>query len=118
MLEIGLFPGPSRRRERSGNCGDRPSGIGRCVLIGDTPRVFGQVVSDCEPRRFVDDKRVRVGANVGIFVERRQRDTIERHGAGGTPADTDQPCYLYNVQGLTLDNVTIGGTVYNTTLSA
>ena len=36
----------------------------------------------------------------------------------GTPADTDQPYYLYNVQGLTLDNVTIGGTVYNTTLSA
>jgi polygalacturonase len=36
----------------------------------------------------------------------------------GTPANTGQPYYLYNVQGLTLDNVTIGSTVYNTTLSA
>ena len=36
----------------------------------------------------------------------------------GTPANTAQPYYLYNVQGLTLDNVTIGSTVYNTTLSA
>ena len=36
----------------------------------------------------------------------------------GTPADVAQPYYLYNVQGLTLDNVTIGGTIYNTTLSA
>jgi len=36
----------------------------------------------------------------------------------GTPADTAQPYYLYNVQGLMLDNVTIAGTVYNTTLSA
>jgi polygalacturonase len=36
----------------------------------------------------------------------------------GTPADATQPYYLYNVQGLTLDNVTIGGTMYNTTLSA
>jgi hypothetical protein len=36
----------------------------------------------------------------------------------GAPANTAQPYYLYNVQGLTLDNVTIGGTVYNTTLSA
>jgi hypothetical protein len=36
----------------------------------------------------------------------------------GTPADATQPYYLYNVQGLTLDNVTISGTIYNTTLSA
>ena len=36
----------------------------------------------------------------------------------GTPANTAQPYYLYNVQGLTLDNVTMGSTVYNTTLSA
>jgi polygalacturonase len=36
----------------------------------------------------------------------------------GTPANTAQPYYLYNVQGLTLDNVTIGSTVYNTPLSA
>jgi polygalacturonase len=36
----------------------------------------------------------------------------------GTPADATQPYYLYNVQGLTLDNVTIGGATYNTTLSA
>jgi polygalacturonase len=35
----------------------------------------------------------------------------------GTPADATQPYYLYNVQGLTLDNVTIGGATYNTTLS-
>src|SRR6516165_3333184 len=36
----------------------------------------------------------------------------------GSTANTAQPYYLYNVQGLTLDNVTIGVTVYNTTLSA
>ena len=36
----------------------------------------------------------------------------------GTPADATQRYYLYNVQGLTLDNVIIGGTIYNTTLSA
>ena len=36
----------------------------------------------------------------------------------GTPANNAQPYYLYNVQGLTLDNVTIDSTVYNTTLSA
>jgi hypothetical protein len=36
----------------------------------------------------------------------------------GTPADTAQPYYLYNVQGLVLDNVAIAETVYNTTLSA
>jgi polygalacturonase len=36
----------------------------------------------------------------------------------GTPANAAQPYYLYNIQGLTLDNVTIGGTVYNTKLSA
>ena len=36
----------------------------------------------------------------------------------GTPGNTAQPYYLYNVQGLTLDNVTISGTAYNTNLSA
>jgi polygalacturonase len=36
----------------------------------------------------------------------------------GTPTDIMEPYYLYNVQGLTLDNVVIGGTTYNTTLSA
>ena len=36
----------------------------------------------------------------------------------GTPADTAQPYYLYNIQGLTLDNVIISETSYNTTLSA
>ncbi|NVD70199.1 glycoside hydrolase family 28 protein [Duganella sp. BJB1802] len=36
----------------------------------------------------------------------------------GTPANLEQPWYLYNVQGLKLDNVTIGGKVHNTTLSA
>ena len=36
----------------------------------------------------------------------------------GTPANATAPIYLYNIQGLTLDNVTIAGTVYNTVLSA
>ncbi|MCU6500929.1 glycoside hydrolase family 28 protein [Rugamonas sp. A1-17] len=36
----------------------------------------------------------------------------------GTPVNMEQPWYLYNVQGLKLDNVTIGGKVHNTTLSA
>ncbi|TFW27141.1 glycoside hydrolase family 28 protein [Massilia horti] len=36
----------------------------------------------------------------------------------GTPDNTEQPYYLYNVKGLKLKNVTIGGKVYNTTLSA
>src|SRR6516165_10871526 len=58
------------------------SGIVRWVLAGDTRRILGQVVGDREPRRFVDDKRVCVGADAGVVVERRQRDTIERRGAG------------------------------------
>ncbi|WP_332877905.1 glycoside hydrolase family 28 protein [Massilia sp. S19_KUP03_FR1] len=36
----------------------------------------------------------------------------------GTPVNTAKPWYLYNVQGLTLKNVTIAGRVHNTTLSA
>ncbi|GJJ00450.1 hypothetical protein RugamoR64_09880 [Duganella rhizosphaerae] len=36
----------------------------------------------------------------------------------GLPANMAQPWYLYNVQGLTLKNVTIGGKVHNKTLSA
>ena len=36
----------------------------------------------------------------------------------GTPANLAQPFYLYNVKRLTLNNVTIGGTVHNATLSA
>ena len=36
----------------------------------------------------------------------------------GTPVNAANPLYLYNVQGLTLNNVTIGETVYNKTLSA
>ncbi|GGF01762.1 hypothetical protein GCM10011611_04080 [Aliidongia dinghuensis] len=36
----------------------------------------------------------------------------------GTPVNTGEPIYLYNIQGLTLTNVTIAGTVYNTVLSA
>jgi hypothetical protein len=39
---------------------------------------LGQVVGDREPRRFVDDERVCVGADAGVVVERRQRDTVER----------------------------------------
>jgi len=36
----------------------------------------------------------------------------------GTPVNTAAPIYLFNVQGLTLSNVTIAGTVYNSVLSA
>jgi polygalacturonase len=36
----------------------------------------------------------------------------------GTPANAAAPIYLYNIQGLTLDNVTIAGAAYNTVLSA
>ena len=43
-------------------------------MAGDT------IVGDREPQRLVDDECVRVGADVGIIVERRQRDAIERHG--------------------------------------
>jgi polygalacturonase len=36
----------------------------------------------------------------------------------GTPVNTEQPFYLYNVKGLKLDRVRVGGKDYNTTLSA
>jgi polygalacturonase len=36
----------------------------------------------------------------------------------GTPANAEQPYYLYNVKGLRLKNVTIGGKLHNETLSA
>jgi polygalacturonase len=36
----------------------------------------------------------------------------------GVPVNTAAPWFLYNVKGLTLNNVTIGGKVHNTTLSA
>jgi polygalacturonase len=36
----------------------------------------------------------------------------------GIPASSAQPYFLYNVKGLTLKNVAIGGVVHNTTLSA
>ena len=36
----------------------------------------------------------------------------------GTPANMEQPWFLYNVKGLQLKNVTIGGKVHDTTLSA
>jgi polygalacturonase len=35
----------------------------------------------------------------------------------GTPVNTAQPWFLYNVKGLMLKNVTIGGKVHNATLS-
>jgi hypothetical protein len=35
--------------------------------------VLGQIVGDRKPRRLVDDKRVRVGAEAGVVVERGQR---------------------------------------------
>jgi hypothetical protein len=37
-----------------------------CVLAGDTRWVLGKVFGDREPRRLVDDKRVRVGAEAGV----------------------------------------------------
>src|SRR5260370_864471 len=58
------------------------SGIVWCVLAGDTRWVLGKVVGDREPRRLVDDKRVRVGTEAGVVVERSQRDAVERYGAG------------------------------------
>jgi hypothetical protein len=36
----------------------------------------------------------------------------------GTPANLEQPFYLFNVKGLQLKNVTVGGKVHNETLSA
>ncbi|MGB9988298.1 glycoside hydrolase family 28 protein [Massilia sp. SM-13] len=36
----------------------------------------------------------------------------------GTPVNTEQPFYLYNVQGLKLNRVRVGGKDYSTTLSA
>jgi hypothetical protein len=36
----------------------------------------------------------------------------------GTPVNGAHPTYLYNVKGLTLKNVKIGGKVFNQTLSA
>jgi hypothetical protein len=36
----------------------------------------------------------------------------------GTPANGASPWFMYNVKGLKLKNVTIGGKVHNTTLSA
>ena len=36
----------------------------------------------------------------------------------GTPANAAQPIYAYNAEGVTLKNVTIGGTVYNKVLAA
>lgn len=35
----------------------------------------------------------------------------------GTPANSAQPFYLYNIQGLQLKNVNVGGVLHNTTLS-
>src|SRR5438132_12162782 len=57
------------------------SGIVESVLAGNTRRVSGQLVGDRKPRRLVNDKRVRVGPDAGIIVERRQRHAIDRHGA-------------------------------------
>jgi hypothetical protein len=45
-------------------------------------------------------------------------DVTIRNCDFGTPADTAEPIYLYDVQDLVLSNVTIGGALYNTTLSA
>src|SRR5215472_8273269 len=44
----------------------RRSGIVRSVLARDTRRVLGQIVGDREPRRLVDNKCVRVGADARI----------------------------------------------------
>ena len=61
------------RREPQSRAIGRPGIVGS-VLAGDT------IVGDREPQRLVDDECVRVGADAGIIVERRQRDAIERHG--------------------------------------
>ena len=45
-------------------------------------------------------------------------DVTIRNCDFGPPANTAEPIYLYNVQDLSLSNVTIGNTPYNTTLSA
>jgi hypothetical protein len=74
--------GRPRRCELFGNRAIGWSGIVRCVLARDTRRALGQTVRDREPRRPVDDKGVRVGAEAGVVVERGQRDAVERHGAG------------------------------------
>ena len=44
--------------------------------------MLGKVVGDHEPRRLVDDKRVRVGAEAGVVVKRNRRDALKRHGVG------------------------------------
>ena len=54
------------RREPQPRAIGQPGNMGS-VLAGDT------IVGDREPRRFVDDKRVRVGAEAGVVVERGQR---------------------------------------------
>ena len=59
------------------------SGIVRCILAGDTRWVLGQIVGDREPWRLVDDKRVRVGAEAGVVVERGQRGCRRAPGRGG-----------------------------------
>src|SRR5580704_18673245 len=74
--------GRPRRLGLSGSRVIGRSAIVWCVLAGDTRWVLGKVVDDREPPRLVDDKRVRVGTEAGVVVERSQRDAVERHGAG------------------------------------
>src|SRR5580704_4126297 len=65
--------GRPRRLGLSGSRVIGRSAIVWCVLAGDTRWVLGKVVGDREPRRLVDDKRVRVGTEAGVVVERSQR---------------------------------------------
>jgi hypothetical protein len=44
---------------------------------------IGQIVGDREPPRLVDDKRVRVGAEAGVVVERGQRRCRRAPRRGG-----------------------------------
>jgi hypothetical protein len=43
---------------------------------------LGQIVGDREPRRLVDDKRVRVGRRPGSSSSVATADAVERYGAG------------------------------------
>ena len=64
------------RREPQPRAIGQPGNMGS-VLAGDT------IVGDREPRRFVDDKRVRVGAEAGVVVERGQRRCRRAPRRGG-----------------------------------
>ena len=77
MTEIGAsspFP-RSPAKVPSPNDQQTLSAAARTAIACDRP------ARNCGGRCLVDDECVRVGADAGIIVERRQRDAIERHGA-------------------------------------